>query len=99
VYGRSRHGTGLATQAPARYVGLAPRRSGDYAGVGFIWSRPSAVMEPVAHHNEYGLEAMYQLQLTPFTSLQTDVQFLWNPAGNPAAERNIVFQLQLNLTW
>ena len=42
---------------------------------------------------------MYLLQLTPFTSLQTDLQFIWNAAGNAAAERNIVFQLQLNLTW
>lgn len=91
--------TGIAMQAPPQYIGLSRRRSSDYAGVGFIWSRPSALMEPVAHQNEYGLEAMYLLQLTPFTSLQTDVQFIWNPAGNAAAERNIVFQLQLNLTW
>jgi len=91
--------TGIAMQAPPQYAGLSARRSSDYAGLGFIWSRPSAVREPAAHQNEYGLEAMYLLQLTPFTSLQTDLQFIWNPAGNAAAERNIVFQLQLNLTW
>lgn len=91
--------TGLAMQAPPQYLGLSPRRTSDYAGVGFIWSQPSAVMEPVAHRNEYGLEAMYLLQVTPFISLQTDLQFIWNPAGNAAAERNIVFQLQLNVTW
>lgn len=91
--------TGIAMQAPLQYAGLFPKRSSDYAGVGFIWSRPSAVMEPTAHQDEYGLEAMYLLQLTPFTSLQTDLQFIWNPADNAAAERNIVFQLQLNLTW
>ena len=91
--------TGLAMQAPLQYAGLFPKLSSDYAGVGFIWSRPSVVMEPVAHRNEYGLEAMYMLQLTPLASLQTDVQFIWNPAGNPAAERNLVFQLQLNFPW
>jgi len=91
--------TGIAMKAPLQYAGLLPKLSSDYAGVGFIWSRPSAVMETVAHQNEYGLEAMYLLQLTPFTSLQPDVQFIWNPAGNAAAQRNIVFQIQLNLTW
>ena len=91
--------TGIAMQAPLQYAGLSPKRSGDYAGVGFIWSRPSAVLEPVEHRNEYGLEAMYLLQLTRLASLQTDLQFIWNPAGNATAERNIVFQLQLNLNW
>ena len=91
--------TGLAMQAPLQYAGLFPKLSSDYAGVGFIWSRPSVVMEPVAHRNEYGLEAMYMLQLTPLASLQTDVQFIWNPAGNAAAERNLVFQFQLNFPW
>ena len=91
--------TGLAMKAPLQYAGLFPKLGSDYAGVGFIWSRPSAVMEPAAHQNEYGLEAMYLLQLTRLTSLQTDVQFIWDPAGNPAAERNLVFQLQLNSTW
>ena len=91
--------TGIAMRAPLQYAGLFPKLSSDYAGMGFVWSRPSAVMEPVAHRNEYGLEAMYRLQLTPLTSLQTDLQFIWNPAGNAAAERNTVFQLQLNCIW
>ena len=91
--------TGIAMKAPLQYAGLCPRLSSDYAGVGFVWSRPSAVMEPAAHRNEYGLESMYVLQLTPLTSIQPDLQVIWNPAGNAAAEYNIVFQLQLNLTW
>ena len=91
--------TGIAMKAPLQYTGLFPKLSSDYAGVGFIWSRPSALIEPVAHRNEYGLESMYVLQLTPLTSIQPDLQFIWNPAGNAAAEYNIVFQLQLNLTW
>jgi len=89
--------SGFVMQAPLEYVGLFPRLSSDYAGVGFIWSRPSAVMESAVRQNEYGLEAVYSLQLTRLTSLQTDLQFIWHPAGNAAAERNIVFQLQLNV--
>lgn len=90
---------GIAMQAPPQYLGLSPRRSSDYAGIGFIWSRPSAVLEPAVHQNEYGLETMYLLQLTRLTALQTDLQFIWNPAGNAATDHNIVFQLQLNLAF
>jgi hypothetical protein len=91
--------TGLAMQAPLKYAGLFPKLSNDYLGAGFVWSRPSAVMQPTVHANEYGFEATYVLQLTPLASLQPDFQVLWNPANNPGAERNFIFQLQLNLTW
>jgi len=38
------------------------------------------------------------LQLTPLVSLQPDLQMIWDPADNPA-RRNLIFQLQINLTW
>ena len=91
--------TGFAMEAPLKHAGVLPRLSNDYLGAGFIWSRPSAVMQPVAHTDEYGFEATYVLQLTPLASIQPDVQVLWNPANNPEADHNIIFQLQLNLTW
>lgn len=90
--------TGLAMQAPLKYAGVVPRLSNDYLGVGVVWSKPSAARQPAAHANEYGLEAMYVLQLTPLASIQPDFQVIWNAANSPA-ERNFVFQLQLNLTW
>lgn len=91
--------TGFAMQAPLQYAGLAPSLSNDYAGVGFIWSQPSASLEPAAHANEYGIESMYVLQLTPLASLQPDLQVIANPVNNPNAGCAVVFQLQLNLTW
>ena len=91
--------TGFAMQAPLQHAGLFPKLSNDYLGVGFIWSRPSVSMQPIAHANEYGFETLYVLQLTPLASIQPDFQVIWNPANNAAAERNFVFQLQLNLTW
>ncbi|HUL51007.1 MAG TPA: carbohydrate porin, partial [Candidatus Nitrosotalea sp.] len=91
--------TGFAMQAPLKYAGLFPKLSNDYLGIGFVWSRPSAVMPPTAHANEYGVETTYVLQLTPLASVQPDFQVIWNPADNPAADHNLIFQLQLNLTW
>jgi len=90
--------TGFVMEAPLKHLGLVPNLN-DYLGAGFVWSRPSAVLGPVARENEYGLEAGYVLQLTPLASLQPDLQVIWNPAGNPDAARNVVFQLQLNLVW
>jgi len=91
--------TGLAMQAPLKYAGLFPSLSNDYFGVGFIWSQPSAIMEPAAHANEYGFETTYVLQLTPMASIQPDLQVIANPADNPNAGCAVIFQLQLNLTW
>jgi len=90
--------TGIVLSAPLKP--WLPKLSNDYFGVGFVWSQPSAVARPVAVHlNEYGLETMFVLQLTPMVSLQPDFQVIWNPAGNPNADHNLIAQLQLNLTW
>jgi hypothetical protein len=37
--------------------------------------------------------------VNPLSTLQPDLQMTWNPANNPNADRNVIFQLQLNLTW
>jgi len=91
--------SGFVLQAPLKHAGLFPKLSNDYLGAGFVWSQPSAVMEPAAHSNEYGFETTYVLQLTPLASLQPDFQVIWNPANNPNADHNLIFQLQLNLVW
>ena len=86
-------------EAPLEHAGRFPKLSSDYLGAGFVWSQPSAEMKPAAHDNEYGFKTTYLLQLTRFASLQTDLQMIWNLANNPAADRNVIFQLQLNLVW
>ena len=91
--------TGFAMEAPLKHAGLFPKLSNDYLGAAFIWSQASAAMQPAAHANEYGFETTYVLQLTPLASIQPDLQVIWNPADNSKADQNIIFQLQLNLTW
>ena len=91
--------TGFAMQAPLQYAGICPGLSNDYFGAGFIWSQPSAMLQPAAHANEYGFESTYVFQLTPLASIQPDVQVIANPAENPNAGCAVIFQLQLNLTW
>jgi hypothetical protein len=91
--------TGLAAQNPLQYTGLSPKVRNDYLATGFIWSQPSQALQPAVHTDEYGVEMTYVLQLTPFASLQPDLQVIWNPVNNPVADHNFIFQLQLNLNW
>jgi len=86
-------------KGPLEYVGLFPGRKHDAAGIGFVWSQPSASFTPDVHENEYVVEAGYVLQLTPTAKLQPDVQVVWNPAYNPDAGPAVVFQLQLDIAW
>jgi porin len=92
-------GTGFVMKGPLEYTGLFPGRKNDAAGIGFVWSQPSAGSTPVMHENEYVVEAGYVLQLTPTAKLQPDLQVVWNPAYNPDAGPAVVFQLQLDIAW
>jgi porin len=89
---------GFVMAAPLKYVGLVPKLSNDLLGVGLVWSQPSATTRNVWHHNEYALEAFYALQLRPMVKIQPDLQYIWNPAFNPA-NNALVAQLQLVFSW
>jgi len=92
-------GTGFAIRGPLAQLGLAPSRSNDGLGLGFLWSQPSANSATVVHENEFGLEATYVLQLTPMAKLQSDLQVIRDPAYNPGARQALVFQVQLAFAW
>ena len=92
-------GTGFVFRGPLAQLGLAPSRSNDGLGLGFVWSQPSASSATLVHENEFGLEATYVLQLTPMAKLQSDLQVIRDPAYNPGARQAFVFQIQLALAW
>ena len=92
-------GTGLTVRGPLAHLGLVPRLTNDYAGVGFVWSQPNASRRPAVHFNEYGVELMYVLQLTRTLTVQPDFQVIQNPANNPKSNTARIFQLQANLVW
>jgi len=96
---KAQAGAGVVIRRPLEHLGLGPSLSNHAAGLGLLWSQPSAGSATVAHPNEYGLEAIYILQLTPMAKLQSDFQTIWDPAYNPGASHAFVFQLQLALAW
>jgi porin len=92
-------GTGFIMKGPLEYVGLLPSRVNDAAGIGFVWSHPTAADQPLYHQDEYALELGYVLQLTPTMKLQPDFQVVWDRAHNPDSGPATVFQLQLDVAW
>jgi carbohydrate-selective porin OprB len=91
-------GSGFVFQGPFKHL-LLQRRSNDLLGVGFVWSEPSSTSQTVYHENEYVLETVYVLQLTPTIKIQPDFQMIWDPAFHEDTSRAMVFQLQLVLAW
>jgi hypothetical protein len=91
-------GTGFIFKGPFDHV-LLERKSNDFLGVGFIWSEPDYTTKTVYHQNEYGVEAVYTLQLTPTIKIQPDFQMIWDPAFNQDHAQAMVFQLQLDMAW
>jgi porin len=91
-------GTGFVLQGPFEHF-LLQRTSNDFLGVGFVWSEPSATSKTVYHENEYVLETVYSLQLTPTIKLQPDFQMIWDPTFHQDANQATVFQIQLVMAW
>jgi carbohydrate-selective porin OprB len=86
-------------EGPLEHLGVVPRLTNDYAGVGFVWSRPSTTSKTVYHHNEYVAETFYTMQLSPLIRLQPDLQLVWNPAFNPDPGPFTIVQAQIILSW
>jgi len=91
-------GTGFVVQGPFQHL-LLQRTSNDLLGVGFVWSQPSATTKTVYHENEYLLETVYALQLTPTIKIQSDFQLIRDPAFHRDTDQATVFQLQLAMAW
>jgi carbohydrate-selective porin OprB len=91
-------GTGFVFKGPFDHL-LLDRKSNDFLGVGFVWSEPSYTTKTIYHENEYGLEAVYALQLTPTIKIQPDFQMIWDPTFNKEHDEATVFQLQLVMSW
>jgi porin len=92
-------GSGFVMEGPLEQLGLVPRLTNDYTGVGFVWSQPSATSKTVYHRNEYVAETFYTLQLTPMMRLQPDLQIVWNPAFNTDPGPFTIVQTQIILSW
>lgn len=95
---KSQVSAGLALLSPFQSSGMFSQPNDDFAGVGFVWTQPSD-SPSLDHEDEYALELTCAIQLTPTSTLQPDLQFVWDPANNPDGGPSTVFQIQLNIAW
>ena len=92
-------GTGLVVKAPFQGFDILRDLTNDLAGVGFVWSQPSATPRTAYHHDEYSAEAFFTFQLSPLSRFEPDLQLVWNPVFNPDPGPYVVVQAQFILGW
>lgn len=85
----------LLVMAGAVYHGLIPRRSDDYAAVGFYYGKlstnlPSDIGEKV-------LELNYTAWATPWLGITPDLQYVLNPGGGSGAGNALVLGAQFQI--
>lgn len=88
--------TGLAWESASDPQRLVVSEADRWA-LGFFWGRPAETGAYLP--DEYGVELMYSIQVTPTLSLRPDVQLIWTVGDAATAEPATVFQLQATLVW
>ena len=89
------------------FVGLVPRRPADLAGLAFSrsnFSRDYSRYEQSVNGTapldaELVIEASYRAQITPWWTLQPDLQFVCTPGGNPECQDAVIFGLRTTLSF
>jgi porin len=86
------------------YKGLLPGRDDDVCGVACSFTRISDEFQSddAGHaqaHHETVLEFTYQAVLTPWLSVQPDVQYIFNPGAVQKQDDALVAGVRLNLTF
>ena len=64
------------------YTGLIPRRDRDELGFGVINANVTDDLRSQGLTDETNIEWFYKIQLTPWMSLQPDIQYVINPGGD-----------------
>lgn len=74
-------------------------RDGDSAGVFASWVDLSDDPDAGYAENETALELMYKFAVTPAVNVRPDVQFIFNPSGDPALDTAIVAGMRVEITF
>ena len=63
----------------------------DGVGLGFSWGEPFGDQA----RNQSGVEAYFRMQLTNEIAITPDIQYIKNPANNPAENSTFVFSVRV----
>lgn len=94
---------GLLFNTGLVYDGPLPGRDNDAAGIGLVWTQLSpgqaAQLQGSNRGTEIVFEATYQAQLTPWLSLQPDVQFIMQPGGSTAVPNALLVGMSASISF
>jgi porin len=78
--------------------GVIPERDEDTMGIGYYFMDLSNEL-PRQFHSEQGVEAYYNIEITPWMHLSPDLQVIVNPGGTDEHDVAVVggLRLQMNL--
>ncbi len=81
------------------YIGLVPRRDADEAGIAFAYASISDKFASAigSGRSETVLEITYRAKINEHFALQPDVQFVFNPGGDPELDTAVVAGLRFEL--
>ena len=92
---------GMLIETGLVYAGPFPGRDNDSAGLGFIWNQTSPQQASGLEGSNRGLEmifeASYQWQISPWFSVQPDLQYILQPGGSTAVPNALVLGLSVEI--
>jgi porin len=94
-------GASLLERTLSAGVGYQPNpigaAAGSLLGFGANWGKPNKTVLGEGLNDQYGFELFYRLQVTREIAITPDIQFLKDPALNPAEDNIWVFGLRARL--
>lgn len=92
--GYAQDGGSLLQTSVSAGLGYQPPTPGSVIGFGANWGQPNEAVFGTGLDDQYALELFYRLQVTKELAITPDVQWLINPALNPAEDQLWVFGLR-----
>ncbi len=86
--------------AGINYIGLIPNRNSDEFGLGVAHARNSddfLDVSPTQNRAETALELFYRMDVTPWLTLQPDIQYIINPGTVSTGDDALVINLRLEI--
>lgn len=77
--------------------GVLPERDRDTFGVGYFYSDLSNDL-PYWFHSEQGIEAYYNIQVTPWLHISPDLQVIVNPGGTGEKDVAVVYGMRFQIS-
>ncbi|MEO6848900.1 MAG: carbohydrate porin [Chthoniobacterales bacterium] len=88
------------------FIGFVPGRDADVVGIAFSrsfissdFSSAQQYQDGPAAYGENVLEATYKINITPWWSLQPDLQYIVNPGGNVGSPSSLVLGLRTTVAF